>query len=193
MVLIYNEQQFDIIHLYSYNSKSFIADIVCDETTLFPSEFEEEDYLILYSKTDKMKLKTIYPNTYDNFTFEPLEENLYKISFTQSEEIKPVVNEVNQLEELSKELQEKLKMGIMMPTQYGIQRFSFEEHDQQNLTSAYIYLTTHPEVEEYWYHANGEEMQLFPKETLLELHRIMIEFVNEQLVEYHKKKAELEA
>lgn len=52
MILIFKEQTFKVQQLYSYNSKSFIADIICDETNLFPTEFEEEDYMELFSKED---------------------------------------------------------------------------------------------------------------------------------------------
>lgn len=34
-------------------------------------------------------------------------------------------------------------------------------------------------------------MQLFSKEIILELHRIMINFINEQLIDYHLKKQEI--
>ena len=52
MILIFKEQTFEVQQLHSYNSKSFIVDIVCDETNLFPTEFEEEDYMELFSKED---------------------------------------------------------------------------------------------------------------------------------------------
>ena len=142
-----------------------------------------------------MKLKTIYFNDYQNFLLELITDNIYKLSLTQEEkkeeETITITSKEVQIEQLKSELKEQLKMGIMFPTPYGIQRFSFEEHDQQNLSNAYIYLTTHPEVEEYYYHANGETMQLFPRETLLELNKIMIEFVNEKLIEYHIKKQKI--
>lgn len=199
MILIYNNNvKFEVRALHSYSSSLFVADILCDENNIFPTVFSEEDILELYSKEDNMKLKTIFPSSFEDFSLTLIEDNIYslKLSNNVNKEQENNIDDNHiefQLQELEQDFKEKLKMGIMLPTEYGIQRFSFEGHDQQNLVNAYNYLINNPEVEKYWYHANGEQMQLFSKETILELHRIMIEFINEQLVEYHKKKAELEA
>ena len=198
MVLIYNNNKFDVQTLHSYNSISFVADIICNETDIFPESFTEEDIIELFSKEDNMKLKTIIPFNFDNYSLTLIKDNLYSFKlFNNIEEENEEIEETNsinvelQLQKLNEDFKEKLKMGIMFPTDYGIQRFSFEEHDQQNLTNAYNYLVTNPEVEEYWYHANGEQMQKFSKEIILELYRIMIDFINEKLIEYHLKKQEI--
>ena len=91
------------------------------------------------------------------------------------------------LNNLTKNIQNKITNGI----DFQEKHFSFEEHDQQNLTAICQYLTAHPEVEGYLYHADGENFEEYTKEFLFELHQLMIEHITAYQTLYHQIKEQI--
>lgn len=161
-----------------------------------------EDLISLYSsenikeKIDK-ELRTI---SRSNFQYELLEEKNNKFYYTLTN-IAPkteeeVAEEASQLlvQEKNKKiniLKRRFNDLIVHGIEFNNEHFSFEEHDQQNITSICSYLNIKPEITEYPYHANGKEFKTYPKDFFFQLQARMLEHITKYQSKYQDLKHQI--
>lgn len=193
MYLLYDKNKYKIIDLISYDTEKFIAQINIDNT---PFNINETELIFELYTDDSKYLRTFKKSDYVNHNMYQLKDtNLYTIVFNNNIEISDEENNSElslevirskKIAQLSSELSLKIADGVYLLTKQGLKQFSFEEHDQRNIANICNYLHNNPDIEEYYYHANGELSVLYNKEDLLALYQVMLEHIAEWTEKYRQ-------
>lgn len=158
-----------------------------DEIQLFTSESDPNRKDVL--------LRTVHRSDYKREVITTVNDNLFTLLLTNSPEENPEddVNNAkeNKIRELSEETERRINEGIEFDIEGELKHFSFEAHDQQNISMICQYLSEHEEVEGYLYHADGEEFKVYSKEALFSLRDAMLQYIVECNEKYNRLRTEV--
>lgn len=181
-----DDKKYEIIDLISYNDTSLVTKLNDNPSPMISSNDQMRLTIALYSDDNKL-LRNFYCKNYSHI--EAIEcEDLSGFIFALTNKVSE--NETNEttqqaietiraevLTTLTNELAEKINDGVFLPTSIGLKQFSFEEHDQRNISNIFTYLQNNTELQEYYYHANGELSMLYSRQDLEILYTTMLEHI----------------
>lgn len=172
-----------------------------DDAVIFYTTVEpklKEDKIELYANGDTAEsdflMRTVKRSDYQ---FESVEAfgGEFIIKLSDVEDKGPDLNEVkkSKIEDLSRQTQEKITSGVDVDTEDGIEHFSMESHDQQNITSICQYLSEHTEIDSYLYHADGKEFKPYPRSVLFSIRDNMLQSITKHTEEYNNLRSQVYA
>lgn len=110
--------------------------------------------------------------------------NIPEKDLIQEEKKKFFETKTHLIEKLTNYTSNSITEGI----EYEGERFSFETHDQRNLTAICQFLSDNTDIESYLYHADGKEFREFSREDLFALRELMLQHITTYQQNYNIKK-----